>query len=100
MESGEIKPFIEFGASPAFKVSCKVKAEGSGVVFSSNSDVDGAGKINSFDVGLAGGAGIEWTMMSRPWTLGARYTMGMMKIDDNSDGKNTNIQVLLGFRFR
>jgi hypothetical protein len=98
--SGEMRPFVEFGAAPAYKLRCKAEAEGGGVSISGDCDDDQNFEINGFDLGLVGGAGIEFTAMGRPWTLGGRYTWGMMKLNDDSDGKNANIQVLLGFRFR
>jgi hypothetical protein len=41
--------------------------------------------------------------MGRPWTLSARYNLGLQNLNDegsDTDAKNRNIQFLLGFRFR
>jgi hypothetical protein len=98
--SGDMRPFIELGASPALKLSCDAEGKSGGVTVTV--ECDDVVELRGFDLGLVGGVGIQWMAMGRPWTLGARYTMGMMKIaeDDSDDSKNANIQFLLGFRFR
>jgi hypothetical protein len=95
--TGDVKPFIEFGATPALNVSCKVKAEdGTTNLFNECSN----SKITTADVGLVGGAGFEINALGRPWTIGSRYTLGMVNVNDQGAGKNTNVQFLLGMRFR
>jgi hypothetical protein len=98
--SGDMRPFIELGASPAMKMSCDAEGKSGGVT--ATVECDDFVDINTFDLGLVGGVGIQWMAGGRPWTLGARYTMGMMKLSDDGDddAKNANIQFLLGFRFR
>jgi len=55
-------------------------------------------EVKSFDFGWVVGAGVD---MQR-FTLDARYTLGLMNIDDTGDDtvKNRTFSVMLGYRFR
>jgi hypothetical protein len=98
--SGEMKPFVELGGAAALKMNCDIEAKSGGVTASVACE-DVVGEVKSFDLGLVGGVGLQWMVGGRPWTLGARYNMGLMTLSDDADedGKNVNIQFLLGFRF-
>jgi hypothetical protein len=100
--TGGVKPFVEFGPVIAFKLSCDIEAKSGTTSFNTDCDAVG-GKVKTTDYGLLGGAGLEWTAMGRPWTLSARYNLGLQNLNDegsDTDAKNRNIQFLLGFRFR
>jgi hypothetical protein len=96
--AGTMKPFIELGAAPAIKIACEGEFRAEGVTISDECDEDSG--LKSFDFGVIFGAGIQWMAGGRPWTLGARYNMGMLDIFEDDEGKNANLQFLLGFRFR
>jgi opacity protein-like surface antigen len=76
------------------QASLKVKSEIElfGVTESLDDDV------KSFDFGWVVGAGVD---MQR-FTLDARYTLGLMNIDDTGDDtiKNRTFSVMLGYRFK
>jgi hypothetical protein len=100
-ESGDMKPFIEVGGAAGFNMGCEIEGSGGGVTVTADCDEDPDSEVKTLDMGLVGGAGLEFMGMGRPWTLGVRYNWGVTKINDSSDApKNSNIQFLLGFRFR
>ena len=91
------RAFVVGGAAPAFKLSARGKTTFEGQKRSM--DIDDA--IYSTDVGLVGGAGIEFGRA----LIEARYTHGVRHIntDDNGDEdriKNRVFSVMVGLRVR
>jgi len=89
--------FVVGGAAPAFKLAARVKATLDGREESRDFD-DG---IEGFDLGLVGGAGVEFG----PFMIEGRYTHGVTHIntDDNGDEdriKNRVFSVMFGVRLR
>ena len=86
--------FIVGGAAPAFKVGdARIRAE-----FEGEEETETIDDIESFDLGLVGGAGVQFGRAN----VEARYTHGLMKLssDDEDDAKNRVFTVTFGFRFR
>lgn len=95
------KPYFEFGPSVALKVKCEINAEVNDISVSGDCDAgDNDDPIKSLDIGVAGGAGVEWNLRGRPMTLGVRYTRGVSNLSDSGNRKNTNLQALVGLRLR
>jgi outer membrane protein with beta-barrel domain len=89
--------FVIGGAAPAFKISARSKARIAGEEQTHN-DSD---QIESFDVGLVGGVGVEFGRA----LVEARYTHGLRRINKDHNDPNDNVQnrvfsVIAGFRFR
>jgi hypothetical protein len=90
--------FVVGGAAPAFKLSAQGKGEFGGEE-QPPQDIDRA--IESFDLGLIGGLGVEFGRA----VIEARYTHGLLRIntDDNEPNDRLNNRVFsltLGFRLR
>jgi Outer membrane protein beta-barrel domain len=89
--------FVVGGATPAFRLSARAKAEVGG----EQETRDISDDIEPFDLGLAGGVGVEFGRA----LIEARYTHGLRHIntDDNGDEdriKNRVFSVMAGVRFR
>jgi hypothetical protein len=88
--------FLLGGAAPAFKLGARGKFDFAGQKGTQDLDED----IKAFDLGLVGGAGVEFGLA----VVEARYTYGVTHIntDDNGDEdriKNRVFSVTFGFRF-
>jgi hypothetical protein len=93
----DARAFVVGGVAPAFKLSARTKAVFDGQ--EQTRDIDDA--ISAGDVGLVGGAGLEFGRV----LVEARYTHGLLHIntDDNGDEdriKNRVFSVMVGFRLR
>jgi hypothetical protein len=78
------------------QVGFKINAEGQNDIFG---DLDLGDEVKSVDFGWTLGAGYE----RGPWSVDARYTMGLTNINAaESDGttKNRSGMLLVGYRFR
>ncbi len=89
--------FIVGGVAPAFKLAARGTIEVAGDRHTQDLDDD----FYSWDVGLTGGAGVEFGRA----LVEARYTHGIRHIntDDNGDEdriKNRVFSIMAGFRFR
>ena len=89
--------YIVAGAAPAFKLDARLKLE----ALDEEETEDLSDDVESFDLGLVGGAGVEFGNAS----IEARYTHGLMSIakdqDDDEDAvKNKVFSVTFGYRFR
>ena len=83
------------GATPAFRLSARAKAEVEG----EQETRDISDDIEPFDLGLAGGVGVEFGRV----LVEARYTHGLWKINEDDNDPNDRIQnrvvsVTVGFR--
>lgn len=89
--------FAVGGAAPAFKLSARSSAE-----FEGEEDTRDIGDdVESVDVGLVGGFGVEFGRA----LIEARYTHGLLNINTDDNDPNDRIQnrvfsVTVGFRFR
>ena len=89
--------FVTGGAAPAFKLSAQSSSE----FFGEEGTRDAGRDVEAFDLGLAGGLGLE---IGR-WQIEGRYTHGLLRIntDDNEPNDRLNnraLSVTAGFRFR
>ncbi len=87
--------FVVGGATPAFRLSARAKAEVEG----EQETRDISDDIEPFDLGLAGGLGVEFGRV----LIEARYTHGLRKINEDDNDPNDRIQnrvfsVIVGFR--
>jgi hypothetical protein len=89
--------FVVGGAAPAFKLSARAKGE-----FEGEEETRDFGRgIESFDLGLIGGLGVEFGHA----LIEARYTHGLLRVntDDNEPNDRLNnriFSVTMGFRLR
>ena len=95
--SSAVRGFVVGGVAPAFKLSARGKAKFEGQEHEQDIGED----VNGFDLGLAGGGGIEFGRV----VVEARYTHGLLHVnsDDNGDEDRINnrvFSVMFGFRFR
>jgi hypothetical protein len=88
--------YIVAGAAPAFKLDARLKVEALG----EEETEDLSDDMESFDLGLVGGAGVEFGRFG----VEARYTHGLLSVskddDDDSPVKNKVFAVTVGYRFR
>ena len=82
---------LKAGLQPGFKVSSKVTAKAGG--FSVTENLDDAFK--SFDLSVPVGISYEYMNVC----LDARYNIGVTKVMDGTDSKNSVFQVTLGYKF-
>ncbi len=84
------KMMINVYAGPALGILVSAKVE----------DVDVKDFTKSMDFGIAGGAGFSYAMEAFTILLEARYTLGLMSLDDTeaeADVKNGNFSIMGGF---
>lgn len=86
---------VKFGIQPAFNVKAdyKVSSQGVGV---SGSLSDLGVDIKSFDFAIPLGLSYEWNNI----VFDARYNLGVMKMVDNDDTKNSVFQFTVGYKFK
>lgn len=81
------------GAAPAFNVGAQFKAEALG----EEETEDISDDIESFDLGLVGGLGVEYGNLN----VEARYTHGLMSVAKDDDSVKSRVfSVTAGYRFR
>lgn len=83
---------LKAGVQPGFKVNSKVTAKANGA--SVTADLDDAFK--SFDLSIP--VGVSYEYMN--FCLDARYNIGVTKVMDNTDCKNSVFQLTLGYKFK
>lgn len=86
--------FVVGGAAPAFKIGARVRAS-----FEGEEETDDiSDDIKSFDLGLVGGLGVAFGRA----VIEARYTHGLMSIDESDEDsvKNRVFSVTVGVRLR
>lgn len=83
---------LKAGLQPGFKVSSKVTAKAGGVSVSENLD----DTFKSFDLSVPVGISYEYMNVC----LDARYNIGVTKVMDGTDSKNSVFQVTLGYKFK
>ena len=83
---------VKLGVQPGFKLSSKVKMEGSGTSIEGESDDDG---VKGFDLAIPVGVSYQYQNI----VLDARYNWGVTKIMDDVDSKNSVFQITLGYKF-
>ena len=83
---------VKLGVQPGFKLSSKVKMEGSGISIEGESDDDG---VKGFDLAIPVGVSYQYQNI----VLDARYNWGVTKIMDDVDSKNSVFQITLGYKF-
>lgn len=91
------KPFLTLGPTIAMKISCKVSAEDESEDCDTGDDEESL-LINSTDIGVMAGAGVDFGRFS----VSARYEMGMTNIVKDNEGnsvKNKSLMLLAGFKF-
>ena len=57
------------------------------------------GRLKSFDTGLTAGGGLDFPVRANTFTLGARYTYGLLSITDVDEAstKNRAFSVFAGY---
>lgn len=85
---------LKAGIQPAFNVSNKVKADGISVDYDKYAPE--GGKIKSFDFAIPVGLSYEYMNVC----LDARYNIGVTKVNENFDSKNSVFQITLGYKFK
>lgn len=83
---------VKLGVQPGFKLSSKVKIEGSGTSIEGESDDDG---VKGFDLAIPVGVSYQYQNI----VLDARYNWGVTKVYDGGDSKNSVFQITLGYKF-
>ena len=83
---------LKAGIQPGFKVSSKAKAKVGGTSVSTDIDDD---VFKSFDLSVPVGISYEYMNIC----LDARYNIGVTKVMDGTDSKNSVFQVTLGYKF-
>lgn len=83
---------VKLGVQPGFKLSSKVKIEGSGTSIEGESDDDG---VKGFDLAIPVGVSYQYQNI----VLDARYNWGVTKVFDDGDSKNSVFQITLGYKF-
>lgn len=83
---------VKLGVQPGFKLSSKVKMEGSGISTEGESDDDG---VKGFDLAIPVGVSYQYQNI----VLDARYNWGVTKVFDDVDSKNSVFQITLGYKF-
>lgn len=99
--SSQMRPFVVAGPTLGFLASCKLE-ETSGGTTQSASCKDLGLETKSFDLGLTGGAGIDFPVGAMTLNLSARYTLGLTETLQNVHVKNSgfNISAALMFPLR
>ncbi|MDR2650870.1 MAG: PorT family protein [Prevotellaceae bacterium] len=89
---------IEVGPQVGFLLSAKTKTEVNVLGISASKTEDVKSICNSLDVAAA--AGLSYTFAEK-FVVGARYTLGLTKLNKNGDAsvKNGVIQVSFGYKF-
>lgn len=83
---------VKLGVQPGFKLSSKVKIEGSGTSIEGESDDEG---VKGFDLAIPVGVSYQYQNI----VLDARYNWGVTKVFDDGDSKNSVFQITLGYKF-
>ena len=83
---------VKLGVQPGFKLSSKVKMEGSGISIEGESDDDG---VKGFDLAIPVGVSYQYQNI----VLDTRYNWGVTKVFDDVDSKNSVFQITLGYKF-
>ncbi len=96
-----IRPHLAVGPSFAFRTSCGGEGKSSGTSVSIDCDElqDSFDvKFKSFDLGATVGGGLDFAMGRNTFTVGARYTLGLVNVADadDSDTKNGAIALFAG----
>lgn len=76
---------VKLGVQPAFNVNSKLKI----------GDVEGDVDAKSFDFSIPVGVSYEYNN----FVVDARYNLGVTKVADHSDSKNSVFQFTLGYKF-
>lgn len=86
---------VKFGIQPGFNVSSKAKAsQGSTSISMSLSDF--GFDVNSFDFSIPVGLSYEFNN----FVIDGRYNIGVLKIVDGGDAKNSVFQFTVGYKFK
>lgn len=83
---------LKAGLQPGFKVSSKVKAKAGDSSVTKDFDDDA---FKTFDLSVPVGISYEYMNVC----LDARYNIGVTKVMDGADSKNSVFQVTLGYKF-
>ena len=90
--SGEtLKPYVFAGPYIGLKLSAKYKREVNGVE-APDEDLDG---VKGMDFGATFGAGFAYGSIS----LDVRYSLGLAKVAEDGDTKNSSLSVMVGYGF-
>ncbi len=102
VKESKLSPDLFAGPYVAFKASCKVGAEASGLS-ASVACADADAKLKSTDFGITFGGGVGFPLTGRiSGLIDARYDLGLTKIDDStvpSNVKNRAFMVFAGISF-
>lgn len=96
-----VRPHLAIGPSLAFRTGCGAETKTGGASVSVDCDELQEGldvKLKSFDLGATVGGGLDFAMGRNTFTVGARYTMGLMAVADadDDDTKNRVISLFAG----
>lgn len=105
VQTSTVKPNIFCGLALAINTEAEIEMKGSinidGYSESFSETEDISDEINSFDMGLIFGAGIDIPAGNGAVTLDARYNMGLLNVseEDDVDLKNSMISFMIGYKF-
>ena len=93
-----VGPCFSFNLSAKDKVDCEGRSDGSYVWQTGEGELE---DINSTDLGIVFGAGLELDISKSSLLLDIRYTLGLTKIRDYEDTseKNAVISLMIGYMF-
>ena len=92
---GGVTPFALLGPEIALKAACSVAVGGLSGRYTCKDVGDG---LEAGDFGGIAGAGIDFRIGTRIYSLSARYDYGMSNVVKNNAAKNLSFGVLLGMR--
>jgi hypothetical protein len=94
MHGGPIQPSVFLGPSMALNLSAKSRFEGEG----SEIEVDVKDQMNTFDLGLVVGGGVEFPVGKRSFGVELRYSKGLTNaVDENANGDaHNNVLAVMG----
>lgn len=97
--TGGVRPHLAAGPSLALRTGCS--AEGSSGGVSASVDCDALEeeldvKFKSVDVGATVGGGLDFAVGRNTFTVGARYTLGLVSIVEDETSKNRALSLFAG----
>jgi len=98
---GNVSPYFLVGPAIGFKAGCKISGESDGASVDLDCDEDNI-EFKSIDLGGVVGAGVGFPVGSGQAVLGARYNLGLIRVDDYDDDepvKNRAFSFLAGYSF-
>lgn len=99
LPTGAVRPVLFAGSALALRIGCdfsRIQRTDSSRVTCGRDDTS---EVRQWDLGLVGGAGVEFRLRRATMALEARYTMGIRQVLESVDLKNRAFGVTLGLTF-